>query len=186
MARPLYDIANAHMCSIYVIKNSVNNKVYVGQTWRSIERRFQVHIQNSTANHCVKLRRAILKYGVDKFVIELLTFCHSQKMADYLETLFIRKFDSIKNGYNILEFAFSRKGTKRSLKNKQRFAEEFSGAGNPNSILTLSQVSNIRKEFLEYHHPKTGSKYGAISFLAKKYGVGISTVFEIVKEQAWK
>ena len=107
-------------------------------------------------------------------------------MADYWETFFIRKFDSIKNGYNILEFAFSRKGTKRSLENKKRFAEEFSGAGNPNSILTSLQVAKIRKEFAEYCHPKTGSKYGAISFLAKKYGVGISTIFEIVKEQAWK
>lgn len=185
MSRPLYDIPSACMCSIYVIKNSVNDKVYVGQTWRTIERRFQTHLQNSTASHCVKLRRAVNKYGKENFRIELLTICHSQEMADYWEIFFIRKFSSIKRGYNILEFANSRKGTKHSAKTKKRMSTARKGEGNANSILEAWQVSQIRDEYNNYSHPKTGSRYGAITFLSKRYNVAITTVFEIVKGQAW-
>ena len=59
------------------------------------------------------------------------------------------------------------------------------GAGNANSVLEAWQVSQIRDEYNNYSHPKTGSRYGAITFLSKRYNVGISTVFEIVKGQAW-
>lgn len=186
MSRPLYDIASACLCSIYVIRNSVNNKVYVGQTWRSMKRRFQVHLQSSTYSHCIKLRRAIKKYGLDKFSIELLTFCHSQEIADYWETYFIHKYSSIQNGYNVLEFAKNRKGTKHSLKTKKKMSKDRKGPGNANSVLDLWQVKQIRIEYEEYKNPKTGSKYGAITALSKKYNVGISTVFEIVKGQAWQ
>jgi group I intron endonuclease len=186
MTRPLYDIASSCMCSIYVIKNSVNNKVYVGQTWRSIERRFQVHLQNSTANHCLKLRRAIQKYGIDAFGIELLTFCHTQEMANYWEIYFIRKFNSVKNGYNVLEYAFNRKGTKHSAKTKKKMSENNKGHGNGNSILEQWQVDQIKEEYQNYSNPNTGSKYGVITFLSKKYNVSISTIFEIVKGFSWK
>jgi group I intron endonuclease len=185
MTRPLYDISSACICSIYVIKNSANDKVYVGQTWRSIERRFQVHLQNSTANHCVKLRRAINKYGAEKFRIELLTICHYQEMADYWETFFIRKFNTVKSGYNILEFANNRKGTKHSSKTKKKMSADRKGSGNANSILKPWQVDQIREEYNGYSNPKTGSKYGAITFLAKRFNMSISAIFEIVKGQAW-
>jgi group I intron endonuclease len=185
MSRPLYDISSASMCSIYVIKNSVNDKIYVGQTWRSIERRFQVHVQNSTANHCVKLRRAIKKYGVENFRIELLTFCHTQEMANYWETYFIHKFKAIKYGYNVLESGFSRKGIKHTPQTKRKMSISNSGGSNGNSSLELWQVSLIRDEYKNFKNPKTGSKYGIITFLAKKYNVGITTIFEIVKGLAW-
>lgn len=186
MSQSLYDISSSCMCSIYIIKNSINNKVYVGQTWRSIKRRFQIHLQSSTYSHCIKFRRAVKKYGVDKFSIELLTFCHSQKMADYYETFFIRKFNSIKNGYNILEFSKSRKGIKHSLKTKKNMSISRTGINNSNSILKLWQVKQIRLEYKDYKNPKTGSKYGVITALSKKYNTSVSNIFDIVKDRKWK
>jgi predicted GIY-YIG superfamily endonuclease len=32
-----------NICSIYKITNSVNKKIYIGQTWKSIENRFAQH-----------------------------------------------------------------------------------------------------------------------------------------------
>jgi group I intron endonuclease len=186
MKRPLYDIASPCICSIYIVKNSINKKVYVGQTWRSIVRRFQTHLQNSTANHCKKLRRAINKYGKQNFRIELLTICHTQEMADYWENFFMYKFDSLKNGYNILEFSNNRKGTKHSLKTKNKMSRDRKGEGNSNSVLETWQVIQIRDEYLKYKNPKTGSKYGAMTFLSKKYAVAITTIFDIVKGNHWK
>ena len=174
------------ICQIYIIRNSANEKVYIGQTWRSLAVRWRAHLIPSTVNGCIKLRRAIKKYGVENFYIELLTICHSQEMANELEKHYIHLFDSIKSGYNVLEGGgFSRKGTKHSRKTKKKMSKARKGEGNSNSILTVSQVSEIKKEYENYSHPKTGSKYGAISALAKKYNVGITTIFEIVKGLAW-
>lgn len=182
---PHYDVANASFCLIYIVRNNINSKVYIGQTWRDLSVRWKSHLIPSTSNHCIKLRRAIKKYGKEKFHIELLTICHTQEMANYWEIFFIRKFNSVKQGYNILEYAFNRKGIKHSLETKKKMSKVHKGAGNANSILEQWQVDKIREEYKNYSNPKTGTKYGVITFLAKRYNVGISTIFEIVKGQAW-
>ena len=87
-------------CSIYKITNSINEKVYIGQTWRTISKRFQFHKAPSSKG-CLKLRRAFDKYGRDHFKIELVTLTHTQSCADYWEQYFIKKYDSISFGYNI-------------------------------------------------------------------------------------
>jgi group I intron endonuclease len=175
-------------CFIYVVKNSINNKVYVGQTWRGISVRWQSHLQTSTENHCLKLRRAIKKYGAQNFLPELLILCHTQEVADLWEKEFIAKFDSIQNGYNILEggSGISRKGTKHSEETKRLFSITRVGELNANAILTQPQVDRIRDEYVGFTNPRTGSKYGALSFLAKKFGVSVSAIFEAVNRQSWK
>ena len=57
---------------IYIIRNDVNDKVYIGQTKRSIEKRFQEHTTLTEAKRSLVLARAIQKYGADKFHVELL------------------------------------------------------------------------------------------------------------------
>lgn len=85
-------------CVIYNIKNIVNGKLYIGQTWRTLKKRWYEHLTQST---CVKLVNAISKYGKEKFSIELITICHTQETADYWDKFFIEKFDTINNGYNL-------------------------------------------------------------------------------------
>lgn len=51
--------------SIYIIKNTVNDKVYIGQTTMTVHERFMVHMKPSTAKlkrNC-KLYNAVTKYG---------------------------------------------------------------------------------------------------------------------------
>lgn len=117
----------------------------------------------------------------------MLTICHTQEIANYWEKYFIHMFNSIKQGYNILEGGgFSRKGTKHSIKTKKHMSAARKGGGNANSVLEQWQVDQIRAEYSDYSNPKTGSKYGAITMLSKKFDTAISTVFEIVKGLAWK
>lgn len=87
--------------SIYLITNKINNKKYVGQTWKKISYRWQEH--STKEKSCVKLNRAIKKYGKDNFSVELLAICSSQYIADYLESYYIQEYNSIKAGYNIRE-----------------------------------------------------------------------------------
>ena len=88
-------------CLVYMIRNLVNDKVYIGQTWGSLQNRWVKHCDPKSG--CIAIRNAIQLYGSDKFRIDLLTVSHTQDCADYWERYFIARYDSIRNGYNILQ-----------------------------------------------------------------------------------
>lgn len=87
---------------IYIIKNSVNNKVYVGQTKVSLKLRFQNHLSAARNGKDYIIGKAIRKYGEDKFYIELLEECCIEELNDR-EKYWIDYFNSTNNrfGYNI-------------------------------------------------------------------------------------
>lgn len=70
------------MAYIYKIYNDINNKIYVGKTLSSIEKRFQVHIQDSKKEYCKNrpLYKAFNKYGIEHFHIELLEECSEKEV----------------------------------------------------------------------------------------------------------
>lgn len=57
------------MAYIYIIKNDINNKVYIGKTRLSIQQRFKEHIWDSRRKRCEKrpLYNAMNKYGLEHF-----------------------------------------------------------------------------------------------------------------------
>lgn len=91
------------VCTVYLIKNAVNGKCYVGQTWTAATHRLREHIYAalSRTNGCIKLYRAILKYGQDAFTIDVLSTAFSQEEADTLEDRYIVELNTITDGYNI-------------------------------------------------------------------------------------
>lgn len=92
------------MIFIYKIINTHpegSNKIYIGQTWKTIKKRWNEHCWKNSK--CIKLKYAIEKYGKDNFIIEEIYQCDAQKDADEKEIFYINLFDSIKNGYNITE-----------------------------------------------------------------------------------
>lgn len=85
--------------SVYVIKNVLNNKYYVGQTRLPIYTRVQAHTK-----YGYLLTKAINKYSVDNFILERLIVTPINQL-DEVEKEYIKYYDSIQpNGYNILEF----------------------------------------------------------------------------------
>ena len=87
---------------IYKIINTVNDKVYVGQTVRPIRTRFYQHLRDAykmDPQKKIKLHRAIRKYGKEKFSVELIEEC-PKELLDEREQYWIREYDSYKNGYN--------------------------------------------------------------------------------------
>lgn len=84
------------ICGIYMIKHAKSGKMYIGQS-RNIRRRFYDHIRDNNS----RIGRAIKKHGADQFCFEILEFCQPDDLNDK-ETYYIGKFDSVRNGYNIL------------------------------------------------------------------------------------
>jgi group I intron endonuclease len=134
-------------CIIYKITNSINEKVYIGQTWRTIERRFTAH--NSTNGGSLHLKNALNKYGRNNFKIVKIASCKTQKMADLLEYHFINKYNAIINGYNIKTGGSRGKGWKHSEDAKIKIGLASKGnkysLGNKNRLGKMHSEESIKK-----------------------------------------
>jgi hypothetical protein len=87
---------------IYVIKNNVNEKVYIGKTYNNLTTRYNEHIRDSRKKRCEDraLYSAIKKYGENSFFIELLEDGIEEALLEEREIYYINKYNSYKNGYN--------------------------------------------------------------------------------------
>jgi len=85
---------------IYKITCTINQKVYIGQTSESLQKRFNRHIGYQKDEHDTKFYRAIKKYGSDKFCIEPIDSATTQEELDEKEMYWINYFDACNKGYN--------------------------------------------------------------------------------------
>lgn len=85
---------------VYIHKNILNGKVYVGQTCNLSER-----WRNNGKNYfnSIKFYNAIKKYGWDNFTHEVVYSNLNKQAADKLEKELIHKYNSIEEGYNLKE-----------------------------------------------------------------------------------
>jgi group I intron endonuclease len=137
---------------IYIIKNDINTKVYIGQAINTKER-FQGHCKPSAAhNENDLVAKAIQKYGKEHFYYEIL----ESQIEDYndKEKYYIKQYNSlIPNGYNILSG-----GEEPPL---------MRGYEHPEAILSKEDIENLTKDLKETN----------LSFveLAKKYNFKSNT-----------
>lgn len=109
---------------VYKISNNINNKVYIGQTTRPIEKRFQRHIND--AINCkldTHFARAIRKYGAENFHIEVIDTATTQEELTEKEQYWIKKYNSIDCGYNETDAACKCGGNTYKSKNKNELCE---------------------------------------------------------------
>jgi group I intron endonuclease len=88
---------------LYKITNTLNNKVYIGQSNKETERWRQHKYYSKLENPVQYISRAMKKYGVDNFTYEVIAQCLSQKDADETEIELIKQYDSQNKefGYNV-------------------------------------------------------------------------------------
>jgi group I intron endonuclease len=116
---------------IYIIKNNINNKMYVGQTTRNVKLRFKEH-------KCAKnrlLNDEIKKFGKDNFFIFFTLEIENDKLNEE-ELNYIKKYNTLfPYGYNkidnsLLKYEDKKKGgkskighDKQSLKCKEKYSK---------------------------------------------------------------
>lgn len=84
---------------IYLIKNKINGKKYIGQTIRSLELRWKEHLRRKDD---FLIHKAIMKYGKDNFEIELVEKTSVFSKLNNLERYYIKTLDTLMpNGYNM-------------------------------------------------------------------------------------
>lgn len=88
--------------NIYIIKNKVNDKVYIGQTTMTVHERFMAHLKPCTqkARRTRKLYNAISKYGRENFYVETLESNVPLEELNEREIYYIALYNSYDQGYN--------------------------------------------------------------------------------------
>ena len=87
---------------IYKITNTINNKLYIGQTRKTIEERFQMHIRKAKQHANRYLYDAMNKYGYDNFVPSEIEEC-DDSLLDEREIYWIAYYNTANKqyGYNM-------------------------------------------------------------------------------------
>ena len=95
------------MAYIYKIINNVNQKIYIGKTSSTIEKRFKEHCNDSKKERCEKrpLYDAMNKYGIENFTVEKVEEVENDEIASEREIYWINKLRTYIgfndcNGYN--------------------------------------------------------------------------------------
>lgn len=130
---------------IYKITNTINGKIYIGQS-KDIERRFKQHIKSKCS---YAINRALKKYGVDNFTFEVLYECPIEEMNKW-ETFYITIFGSLSpKGYNL---NMGGNGTVTSEETKRKMSEQRKGTktGKDNHMFGKI-VSERTKKLLSIH-----------------------------------
>lgn len=143
---------------LYMLKNKINGKIYVGQTIRPIKRRLEEH-RSGESSKCRALYSAIKKYGWKNFEKDWYE-CPDEDL-NFDEELLIREMGTISpNGYNLREGGGSRGkhsdeskqkmrvaalGKTRSEETKQRCKEAKAGKNHPMYGKTRSKKSKQKQ-----------------------------------------
>lgn len=123
---------------IYRLTNKINGKMYHGQTTKEdINKRWSEYKGIRCYNQ-PKLYRALKKHGPENFLFEVInTSPQNQQQLDNLETFYIRKYDSMNNGYNCNEGGAGRGHVCEETKRKLSISNK--GENNPNFGQPMSE-----------------------------------------------
>lgn len=142
---------------IYVYRNKINKKCYVGQTIHP-ENRHKAHIRSANDGDNSKFHRALRKYGLDNF--DYFVACKINASPEYLkrslnslEKFYINFYNSFENGYNMTEGGDGTRlfGEANGMYNKKHKAESNeknrqAHLGNKHNKETIKKISDWQLE----------------------------------------
>lgn len=146
----------------YKITNTVNDKVYIGQTKQTLESRWKQHIGyatwNLTSDNNIKaLHRAIKKYGAESFTIEMIGTATTAAEIHLMEQYFIDYYQShcsTNKGYNMTIGGGGTIGYIFTESDKLKMSQSHIGKSNGPCPENIKQkISNTKKE--KGHKPST-------------------------------
>lgn len=152
---------------IYKIICLTTGKLYIGQTLRTIEKRWKRHIRDAKKGSEHKFHRAIRKYGEENFTVEELlavsapTKKELKAQLDSLEIEYISRFNTREKGYNSTDGGEGTAGRVCSEESRERYRQANMGERNPSFGKACSEETKekVRKANLGRQSPMKGRKH---------------------------
>lgn len=150
---------NSTKTGVYIIKNTINNRVYVGSTKRAFHTRKTKHLGplNRGTHFNIFLQSDWNRYGEDAFVFEIVMICSTEECERY-EDVFIHQYKSNirRFGYNIADIAgynagyhLSEEVSKRASDRKRKLAHTKDGLiSNERGLNKRVNIYNVSGELL--------------------------------------
>lgn len=152
---------------IYKIICLPTGKLYIGQTLRTIEKRWKRHIRDSKKGSDHKFHRAIRKYSEENFLVEELLVVSAptkkelKSQLDLLEIEYISRFNTREKGYNSTDGGEGVVGRVCSEESRERYRQANLGERNPSfgKACSESTKEKVRKARLGKSSPMKGRKH---------------------------
>ncbi len=166
------------MYQVYKIVNLINQKIYIGYTQRSLNRRLQEHFLKAKKDSNSSLAQAIKKYGCNNFTISLLkTYSSRQEMIEG-EIYYISLHQSYKSeiGYNQTQG-----GEGGNTNGGKKFPKQWKiniskSRSNTKAVSRRKFSEIIEKEICKLYSVEHKSTY----WLAKQYNCAKTTISDIL------
>ncbi len=141
------------MAIVYCIKNIITNKNYIGYTTKTLQERWNQHINRSSdAENNNKFYNAIRKYGKDCWELSILWECSTQNEAKIKEIELIREYDSYNNGYNSTFGGDGNHGIIMSEESNKKRSEALKGK--PKNYITMHGKKHNLETIEKMRKPK--------------------------------
>lgn len=168
---------------IYIIKNLINGKVYVGESV-NVKQRMRKH----KTVYCQVVHNAFKKHGMENFDVYV-EYLPNFKKTDLvtLEEELIIKFNCLSpNGYNILNKGSNWSGQQHSEETKKKMSNDRSGSNHPLfgkkwSDSQLQKKTLIKIEELDNIVDLYFNQMLSTTEIAKIYQVNHNTVYRFLK-----
>lgn len=170
---------------IYQIRNTLNNKVYIGGTLDLVERKGQ-HFRQLKENrhHSISLQNAYNKYGREAFVFEIIEKCYGDwKIIQERENYYLNKLGEAVNYINGVSKNFI-----KLTYNIKPFAQKgFFGKHSRETILKMRMNHPFRKEdILVYNLDGICIDEGlSIGEISLKYDINKSSISDCLKSKRY-
>lgn len=128
---------------IYLIRNKVNDKVYVGKTAHTVEERFSWHVRDAKVGKQRKLYTAMRKIGTTNFFTETIYTANTAPELNQKEEELIKAYNAVENGYNSSYRAFGI--IKHTDEAKERMHQKALGRPSPNKGKKASKATRAKQ-----------------------------------------
>lgn len=163
------------MGCVYKITNIINNKIYIGYTTRTLEKRFAQHLscaefEHGDGSYDDYFKKAIRKYGKENFKPEVIEYSDDKNYLQEREKYWIQQYNSYagwpnSNGYNLTTGGQGGNGTYVPIY-----------AIHPVSLEIVDEFSSISEAYSKYgetvanvlYHPERALTAKGITFIKQK------------------
>ena len=157
---------------VYLLIDGTNDWEYVGQTIKTVEKRFTQHKRGDQYVDC-----AIRAHGADMFTTAILKVCYSQEELNFWERHMILSRDTKRpNGYNLTDGGDGFSGFKHSPEHNAKISVALTGKSRPAEVVV--KFSMTKRFYSPYKNLSGEIETHKLTYLDLHKRLGLANVSE--------